>query len=427
MQIAGRLDAGKDAVHRTSIGDGGRRLLSLSLGCVKPMSVAEPALRVRRSWPRSSRQSATAERQHQRGKRPARRAAISSASAPSRGAEWPASAGSSRRRSAEHDAGHAQRRRADPRQIARCARLIEPEMAVPAQQHQQGQRLQPARQRSAPAPPRHAPETGISPSVSARLATIAATATLTGVRVFVVREKPGRQHLDEYEGRQPGGIGGECRRGRRRLGRAERAALRTAPAVSAVASTISAAAAGSVSSSASSTPRFCVSTAPAESPSAHLARQRRQDRGADRDADNAERQLVQPVGIVEIGDRAARQQRGERGRDQQVELCHPGAEHARPHDAQGLPARAASGAAGAAAAPPRPARTKPSARGIARARRRSAPRPAPCRRCQPNRSISSSAAIRNRLSRIGVAAGAANRSTAFSNPPCNAVSEMNSR
>ena len=50
-----------------------------------------------------------------------------------------------------------------------------------------------------------------------------------------------------------------------------------------------------------------------------------------------------------------------------------------------------------------------------------------CPSRQPNRTISNSAAIRNRFNRIGVAAGAANRSIAFNSPPCSAVSEMNSR
>ena len=100
----------------------------------------------------------------------------------------------------------------------------------------------------------------------------------------------------------------------------------------------------------------------------HLARQRRQDRGADRDADDAERQLVQPVGVIEIRDRAARQQRGERGRDQQVELSDAGAEHARPHDRAGCASPPASAAArGSRSATPGPRAGRPSARGIARA------------------------------------------------------------
>ena len=123
---------------------------------------------------------------------------------------------------------HAERRRADPREVARA----------PAGRAGNGRGGAAAPARSAPASSRTRSVASatptcarncISPSVSARLATIAATATLTGVARVLVREEPGRQHLDEHEGRQPGGIGGQCRRGRRRLGRAERAALRTAP------------------------------------------------------------------------------------------------------------------------------------------------------------------------------------------------------
>jgi len=49
-----------------------------------------------------------------------------------------------------------------------------------------------------------------------------------------------------------------------------------------------------------------------------------------------QRQLVQPVGVVEVGDRAARQKRRKCGRDHQIELGDPGAEHAGAHDPQRL-------------------------------------------------------------------------------------------
>ena len=41
--------------------------------------------------------------------------------------------------------------------------------------------------------------------------------------------------------------------------------------------------------------------------------------------------------------------------------------------------------------------------------------------------VPSNAVISDRLSKIGVAAGAAKRPKALSTPPCSAVSEMNSR
>ena len=50
-----------------------------------------------------------------------------------------------------------------------------------------------------------------------------------------------------------------------------------------------------------------------------------------------------------------------------------------------------------------------------------------CPSCQWKCAISMRPVIRNRFSRIGVAAGAAKRSTVLRTPPCKAVSEMNSR
>ncbi len=50
-----------------------------------------------------------------------------------------------------------------------------------------------------------------------------------------------------------------------------------------------------------------------------------------------------------------------------------------------------------------------------------------CPSAQPNRTIKVSAAISDRFNRIGVAAGAANRSRVFNSPPSSAVSEINMR
>ena len=74
----------------------------------------------------------------------------------------------------------------------------------------------------------------------------------------VAREKGRRQHLDQDKGRQARGIGGERRGGRRRIGRAEGAALEQHRQDRRARAQPSATAAGKVSSSASSTPRFCV-------------------------------------------------------------------------------------------------------------------------------------------------------------------------
>ncbi len=151
----------------------------------------------------------------------------------------------------------------------------------------------------------------------------------------LVREKPGRQHLDEYESRQPGGIGRQCRRGRLRLGRAERAARKQHQQYRCCQHD-QCRRRGQRKQERQFDAAILRLDRARHVAEAHLARQRRQDRGADRDADDAKRQLVQPVGIVKIGDRAGREQRGQRRRDQQVELYHPGAEYARSHDAQRL-------------------------------------------------------------------------------------------
>ena len=72
---------------------------------------------------------------------------------------------------------------------------------------------------------------------------------------------------------------------------------------------ISAAAAGTVRSRANSIARFWLSNAAAVRAGSQLARQQRQQRDADRDADHAQRQLVDPVGVVEERDRTLAQGR----------------------------------------------------------------------------------------------------------------------
>ena len=59
-----------------------------------------------------------------------------------------------------------------------------------------------------------------------------------------------------------------------------------------------------------------------------LAGEHRQQRGADGDADNAQGKLVDTVGVVEPGDRAFADQRGDHGVDQEVDLVDPHADHA---------------------------------------------------------------------------------------------------
>ena len=165
--------------------------------------------------------------------RPATPRAISSASAPSRmrRAARPAPVRAAAR-SAEHDAGHAERRRADPRQIRARARLSSRKWprrrsstsrVSACSQPGDGQRQRDPDMRQK----LHQAER------QRQVRDHRGDRDLDRRRGSWCAKNAGRQHLDEHEGRQPGGIGGERRRGRRRLGRAERAALRTAPAGSA--------------------------------------------------------------------------------------------------------------------------------------------------------------------------------------------------
>ena len=59
---------------------------------------------------------------------------------------------------------------------------------------------------------------------------------------------------------------------------------------------------------------------------ADLARQQRQQRRADGRADHAQRQLLDPVGVIEQRHRARRQQAGDDHVHRQIDLCHPGAD-----------------------------------------------------------------------------------------------------
>ena len=68
------------------------------------------------------------------------------------------------------------------------------------------------------------------------------------------------------------------------------------------------------SSSVNSIARFCAWRAPASSPAREPPRHFRQQHGADGDADHADRQLVEPVGVVERRQRAG----GEEARDDGV-------------------------------------------------------------------------------------------------------------
>ena len=68
--------------------------------------------------------------------------------------------------------------------------------------------------------------------------------------------------------------------------------------------------------------------------SADFTREPRQDDGGDGDGDDAERKLVQPVGIGEVGHRADRRERGNGGGDGDVDLGGAGADDAGHHHPQ---------------------------------------------------------------------------------------------
>ena len=153
-----------------------------------------------------------------------------------------------------------------------------------------------------------------------------------GYRVFT-GEKSGSQHFDQDIGGQTGGISGKGGRGRRRFGCAERAAFeqdahdkighhhqgrgpRHRQQQREFQRPVHAAGGG-----------FVVARA-------ELARQQGQQRCADRDSDHPQRQLVYPVGVIQERDRTPRQQRRYDYVDQQVDLDHTGADHARQHQDQ---------------------------------------------------------------------------------------------
>ena len=79
---------------------------------------------------------------------------------------------------------------------------------------------------------------------------------------------------------------------------------------------------------------------------AQLPRDGRQQDGAETDADQPERKLVQPIGIVNVGDRAGVEQAaGERGRDREIDLHRAGAERRRQDQPKQLAANRRSCAA----------------------------------------------------------------------------------
>ena len=196
----------------------------------------------------------------------------------------------------------------------------------------------------------------ISTRLSTTLTTAQTPAILTGVARVLAGEEAGGQRLDQHVGRQADGKAASVAAvAAASPGRTRRAG--TAPTIIGSAITISAAAAGSVSSRANSSARFWLCMRRAVVAGAELAGEQRQQRGADGDADHAERKLVHPVGVEQVGHRSRRQPGGEHRVDHQVDLVDAGAERhrQRPADEQPLHLRAsAAAAAGGASIPARP-------------------------------------------------------------------------
>ena len=182
-------------------------------------------------------------------------------------------------------------------------------------------------------------------------------------------------------------------------------------------------AAGNASSSASSTARLRTPCA-----TGLRARQaeRRQQRRAQGHADDAQRQLHQPVGVEQVGDRAGRQMGREPAADQQVDLHHTDPDDPGPINASSrLTGGRQAGHGGAGARPARAAAKATQA--SCNAPRQQHPKPAAGSRdpCAPG----SAAGPRwgARFSSTGAKAAAAKRRPACSMPLTSAASEMNSR
>jgi len=142
------------------------------------------------------------------------------------------------------------------------------------------------------------------------------------------REVAGRQHLDQHEGRQPGGIGDERARRGAALVHAERAALEQHRDH------------GARDDDEGHRRRHrqqqCHLDRPVEASCRllglacpQLPAQQRQQRGPHRHADDSEGKLVHAVGVVEKGNRSGRQQRCDDDVDHQVDLGDAGAERRR--------------------------------------------------------------------------------------------------
>ena len=91
---------------------------------------------------------------------------------------------------------------------------------------------------------------------------------------------------------------------------------------------------GAVSASDSAIVRFCACKAPPGSPAARKPAHLRQQHGARRDADDAERQLIDAVGVIDRGNAAGRQHRADDRIGEERDLDAGRADHRRPQRRQ---------------------------------------------------------------------------------------------
>ncbi len=123
------------------------------------------------------------------------------------------------------------------------------------------------------------------------------------------RRKARDQHLDQHEGRQADGEGGQ-RIGRGDGGRGVEGAALEQHADDRLVQRHQPGRGGQGQQQGELDGAILVGQCRVVAAGPDLARQQRQQGGADGDADHAQRQLVDAVGVVEIGDCAGRQERG---------------------------------------------------------------------------------------------------------------------
>ena len=178
-------------------------------------------------------------------------------------------------------------------------------MTAPLEQHEQRDRLQPACRRQSERDPDMRPELHEHQGED-QIGRHCRDRDFDRGRGVVVREKARRQHFAQHKGRQPDCVSGERRRGRLGVGGPKGAALEQDRH-----DRMRQHDKGCCSRQGQQQRQFDAAVLrrgrAGQIAGAHLARQRRQDRRRDGDPDNPQRQLVEPVGVIEVRHRPARQ------------------------------------------------------------------------------------------------------------------------